>query len=482
MINAYGPTETTVCAMMSEPLNPQLDGLTSQLVPIGTPISNTQIYLLDSTLEPVPPGVVGELYIAGAGLARGYLGRPGLTAERFIACPFGQPGSRMYRSGDLARRRSDGALEFLGRADQQVKIRGFRIELGEIEAALLQACPELAQASVLAQMVAGEQKLVAYLVTQANTPAPSANQLRAALGDSLPEYMVPSAFVYLATLPLTPNGKLDRRALPEPEFVTDTAYRAPSSANEQLLCALFSELLGVATVGVDDSFFALGGHSLLAMRLIARVRQQIGITLPLRTLFEFATPAGLALQLADKSIKTYNPLVALRKTGKYPPIFCLHGGGGIGTVYSNLSNALGEDYPVYGIQAKGLEDGDELHTSINEMADEYIKAIRTVQASGPYHLLGWSLGGTLAHEMTCKLEAMGEEVSLLALLDTKAVYVNHDQLEGLTMKQSIIKPAKDYGVELDGSENLHLEFIRELLVGQDLIPRGHTLRLGRKSI
>jgi nonribosomal peptide synthetase DhbF len=209
--------------------------------------------------------------------------------------------------------------------------------------------------------------------------------------------------------------------------------------------------------------------------LIARVRQEIGITLPLRALFEFATPAGLALQLADKSIKTYNPLVALRKTGKYAPIFCIHGGGGIGTVYSNLSNAFGEEYPVYGIQARGLEDGEELHTSINEMTDEYIKAIRTIQASGPYHLLGWSLGGTLAHEITCKLEEMGEEVSLLALLDTKAVYEKHDQLEGLTMKQSIVKLAKDYGVELDESENLHLEFIRELLVGQDLIPEGTPL-------
>ena len=220
--------------------------------------------------------MVGELYIAGAGLARGYLGRPGLTAERFMACPFGT-GTRMYRTGDLARHRSDGAIEFLGRADDQVKIRGFRIELGEIEAALLQE-PALAQVAVIAKAIQGDVRLLAYLVAHADQTPPSTAELRQHLAQSLPDYMVPSAFVVLPALPLTPNGKLDRKALPEPDALANTTtYRAPRSSHEVLLCRLFSELTATETVGLDDSFFAIGGHSLLAMRLIARLRQETGL-------------------------------------------------------------------------------------------------------------------------------------------------------------------------------------------------------------
>ena len=225
--------------------------------------------MLDTALRPVPPGVLGELFLAGAGLARGYAGRPGLTAERFLADPFGPPGTRMYRTGDLARWRSDGSLDFLGRLDAQVKLRGFRIEPGEIEAALLEQ-PGILQASVLLREVAGEPRLVAYLVPRPGAVVPAPETLRAALADSLPDHMVPRAFVTIEALPLTPNGKLDRRARPMPKATAGLAYRAPRSAHEDLLCRLFADLTGAEPVGIDDSFFALGGSSLSAMRLLAR--------------------------------------------------------------------------------------------------------------------------------------------------------------------------------------------------------------------
>ena len=258
-----------------------------------------QAYVLDSSLAPAPAGVVGELWIAGAGLARGYLGRSGLTAERFVACPFGVAGSRMYRTGDLARRRADGALEYHGRADQQVKIRGVRIEPGEVEAALLAAAPALAQAAVVARPGPdGTARLVAYLVPRAGAEAPEAITLRAALSSRLPEAMIPSAMVALERLPLTANGKLDRRALPAPDLASGRAYVAPRTETEALICRLVAEVTGAAAVGVEDSFFELGGHSLSAMRLLAALRAATGREITLRSLFEQPSPAGLAAALA----------------------------------------------------------------------------------------------------------------------------------------------------------------------------------------
>ncbi|MGW2283074.1 amino acid adenylation domain-containing protein, partial [Streptomyces sp. NPDC001770] len=290
LVNMYGITETTV-HVTHAPLD-----RSPAAGRIGTALPDLRAYVLDDGLRPVAPGVPGELYVAGAGLARGYLNRPGLTAGRFVADPFGPQGSRMYRSGDVVRRAVDGGLRYVGRADQQVKVRGFRIELGEIEAALA-ACPGVAQAAVLARQDRADDTRLAAYVVPVRGAAPEAAGLRGHLRERLPEYMVPSAFVMLDVLPLTANGKLDHRALPAPDTAPAATSRAPRTPQEQILCGLFAEVLGVASAGVEDGFFDLGGHSLLATRLAARIRATLGVEMPLRTLFEAPTPAGLAAAL-----------------------------------------------------------------------------------------------------------------------------------------------------------------------------------------
>ncbi|UED85077.1 amino acid adenylation domain-containing protein [Streptomyces profundus] len=292
MVNAYGPTETTVCASMSAPLSGP------GLPPIGGPVDSVRLYVLNDALQQVLPGVPGELYVSGAALARGYLGRPGLSAERFVADPFGGPGRRMYRTGDVVRWRPDGQLEFIGRADEQVKVRGVRIELGEISAALT-SHPDIAQAVVVVHGDDDARQLVAYPVPEPGGTVPPPAVLREHLTASLPTHMVPAVYVPLDALPTTPNGKLDRKALPEPQVAGVGTARAPRSPQEEILCSLFSELLGVPLIGIDDGFFELGGHSLIATRLIARVRAVFGVELPMRVLFESPTVAALAPRLAD---------------------------------------------------------------------------------------------------------------------------------------------------------------------------------------
>ncbi|MGH8883170.1 MAG: non-ribosomal peptide synthetase, partial [Stackebrandtia sp.] len=294
LINAYGPTEATVVSTWSQPLAPG-DGAAP---PIGRPIRNTQVYVLDEGLRPVPVGMPGELYVAGGGLARGYLNRPGLTAQRFAASPFGEPGSRMYRTGDVVRWTADGELAFVGRADEQVKIRGFRVEPGEIET-LLRKHPDVGEAVVIARETLpagcgpGFKRLVAYLVPAGDaTPVPG--ELRAMVAGSLPDYMVPSAFVVLDSLPLSPNGKLDRRGLPEPRDVTPPRTSvAPRTSDERIVAQIWAELLGMEEIGVEDDFFELGGDSILSFRALSRIRAAFGVALSARALFDARTVARL---------------------------------------------------------------------------------------------------------------------------------------------------------------------------------------------
>jgi nonribosomal peptide synthetase DhbF len=411
--NLYGPTEATIDAVGFAVSGDQ----PGPHIPIGRPLANYRAYVLDGSLEPVPARVAGELYIAGAGLARGYLRRAALTADRFVADPFGPAGSRMYRTGDVARWRADGTLEFLGRADHQVKLRGFRIEPGEIEAALTRH-PSIAQAAVIARADGGDQRLVAYVVAAADegidTPA-----LRAHVGRLLPDYMVPSAIVALAALPLTPNGKLDRAALPAPELTTGTG-RLPHTAQEEVLCSLFAETLGVERVGIDESFFALGGHSLLATRLISRIRAVLGVEVAIRSLFEAPTVEGLAQRVASgrSSRSDLDALLPIRLTGSKPPLFCIHHAGGFSWPYARLIPHIPADRPIYGLQAHGLLEPDRLADSLEKVAADYLRLIREVQPSGPYALLGWSFGGLVAHSIATQLRDAGEEVALLALLDS----------------------------------------------------------------
>ncbi|WP_328929087.1 non-ribosomal peptide synthase/polyketide synthase [Streptomyces sp. NBC_00190] len=314
VVNAYGPTESTVCVSMSGEVS---DGV----VPIGHPVVNTSVYVLDEGLCPVPVGVPGELYVAGSGLARGYVGRAGLTAERFVASPFGV-GARMYRTGDLVRWRADGQLEYLGRADEQVKVRGFRIEPGEIES-LLVGFEGVRQAAVIAREdVPGDQRLVAYVVPDAGG-RPVAGVLVESLAERLPEYMVPAAVVLLDDgLPLTPNGKLDRRALPKPDYAAASGSRAPRTREEEILCGLFAEVLGVDRVGIDDSFFDLGGHSLLATRLVNRIRTELDVEIPFHVMFESPTVSGLIDELGLRPVAdTRLPLAPMKRPEVIPLSF-----------------------------------------------------------------------------------------------------------------------------------------------------------------
>jgi amino acid adenylation domain-containing protein len=428
----YGPTEATTYSTFT--LRSER-GVTT----IGRPIANTRAYVLDANLAPVPVGVAGELYLGGAGLARGYLHRPDLTTERFINDPFSQGNGRLYRTGDLARYLPDGRLQYLGRLDHQIKIRGFRVELGEIEACLSRI-EGVAQAVVVAgKGIDGQVRIVAYVVPQTRTgdqlegPAISENKeltllsanattLRTVLKNKLPGYMIPSAFVFLETLPLTPNGKIDRKALPQPEDTPDLtrAYEPPRGAIEEKLATIMASVLDAPRVGRGDNFFDLGGHSLRALRLFNEIERAFGKRLPLATLFHAPTIMQLAakLETVAENENEWPSLVSIQSQGSKAPFFCVHGAGGNVLLYRDLARHLGANRPFFGLQSQGLNGKSATLTTVEAIAQRYLRDIRSVQPEGPYFLGGYCFGGTVAYEMAQLLQQEGQEVALVALLDT----------------------------------------------------------------
>jgi pristinamycin I synthase-3/4 len=417
VVNQYGPTECTMTTTFHR-VGAADEG--REVALIGCPIANARVYVLDVAGQPAPIGMPGELYIGGAGVTRGYLGRPDLTAERFLPDPFDAgPGARMYRTGDRGRWRPDGALELFGRVDDQVKIRGNRVEPGEVEARLRE-CPGVSEAAVVAWPAgAPDARLVAYVVPTEGAE-PSAAGLRDLLRRALPEYMVPTAFVTLSALPLGPHGKLDRRALPPPERVVTTGrvYVEPRSLLEWQIAAIWEELLDTRPIGATDNFFELGGHSLLAVRMMHAVEQGYGRRLPLPVLFESPTVRDLANALLDRGRIIVRSLITpVRSEGTRPPFFYLHGdaeGGGLHC--RKLADALDREQPFYAVHPPALVDR-ELPTSVEAMAADYVREIRAIQPRGPFRLGGFCNGGVIAFEIARQLTAAGETVEALILLD-----------------------------------------------------------------
>lgn len=455
--NDYGPTETTVWATGSEPLAP--DGP----VTIGTPAPGMGVRVLDARLHLVPPGRVGELYITGIGLARGYFERAAGTAGAFVADPYGGPGERMYRTGDLVRPRVD-RLEFVGRADQQVKLRGLRIELGDIEAALT-ADPDVAQAvAVLHEDQRSGPMLVAYVT---GGPHLSADTVKRSLAHRIPSSMLPSAILVLDAMPRTANGKLDRAALPAPDpAAARREYRAPGTDFERAVAAGFEAVLGIADVGVDDNFFDLGGNSMVAIRLVARVREHTGITMPVHWMFSDPTPAGIAARLGDlRDQPDLDPslriLLALRPTGHRAPVFCVHPAIGLAWCYAGFVPHL-DDHPVYGLQSPGLADGGSAERTVRELAVRYVEQIERLHILEPVVLLGYSAGGPIAHAMAVEMRRRGARVGALIMLDghAGAVDVAEDQMPTPRMLL-----AEFGGIVLPEDEDVTFARAAELLSG-----------------
>jgi amino acid adenylation domain-containing protein len=418
LINGYGPTETVVTPLIWK--TEAKNSFECVYAPIGRPVGERTAYILDRDMQPVPVGAAGELYIGGYGLARGYLERPGLTAERFIADPFGSSGGRLYRTGDLARWLDDGNIEYLGRVDHQVKIRGFRIELGEIEACLREATGIADVAVVVHESKAGPQ-LIAYVVPVDEAPANDlVRRLKQELGSRLPDYMVPSYIMPLAVLPRLPSGKLDRGALPQPGAAAGSTYKAPSSEEAGMLAKIWQEVLGVEQVGETDNFFALGGDSLSSLKVMARMRNLPDgkFNFKLRDLMQRPTIAGLLGLETQAPPGVQQHLLALNQPCDIAaPLFCLH--AGLGTVfdYRPLAVSLQGKRTVYGVPCRMLADPAHRDLSLEQMAADYCRMIRRIQPEGPYHLLGWSLGGTLAAMVAAFLEADAQDLAFLGLID-----------------------------------------------------------------
>jgi amino acid adenylation domain-containing protein len=419
LLHVYGPTEATTFATWHEVRAVDPD---APSVPIGRPIANTEVYVLDRNGEPVPCGIPGEIHIGGPGLATGYLGRGDLTAERFVGHPFArEPGARLYRTGDRARYRSDGAIEFLGRIDRQVKIRGYRVEPGELEVAL-RALPQVRDAVVVVHGDTAETRRLSAYVVQAPGRTPTPAELWSDLRGTLPEYMLPAGIVLLDAMPLTPNGKLDLRALPDPVDLAEQRtgfHMPPQNPLQQMIATIWEELLGLRNVGVRDSFFEIGGHSLLAAQMMDAVENACGVQVPLTMLFTHPTIADLAAAIRSRPLSP-EPVTALNTGGSRPPLFFLHGDfSGAGFYCIPLARALGDEQPFYAVHPHGL-DGRHVPESIEAMATERLRVLRSMRPTGPYFLGGHCNGAFVALEIARQLVQQGEEVPMVVLLDAKA--------------------------------------------------------------
>lgn len=425
--NVYGPTETTIWSTVKE--------ITStDKITIGRPIDNTSIYILDKFLRPLGIGIPGEIYIGGDGVAKGYLNRGELTAEKFIVDPFTKiPGAKMYNTGDLGRFMPDGEIECLGRVDAQVKIRGYRIETGEIEYNLVNNT-NIKEAVVLARPDSfGIDKLVAFVVVNKESAiqdeATQVQNWKETLRNSVPDYMVPDNFVVMDEMPLTPNGKVDKKVLAKHGIsVVDTGHGfvAPRTDVEQMVAGIWKEYLGIDKIGVYDNFFELGGHSLIAVQVMTRIEKETGKRLPLAALFETSTVEKLALmlQMDGKSI-TWDSLVPIKPKGSKMPLYMVHGAGLNVLLFNTLAMNMADDQPVFGLQAKGLDGVEDPLETIEEIAAHYIDAIMKQNPNGPYALAGYSFGGIIAFEMAKQFEALGKEVKVLAMFDTYAYRSPH---------------------------------------------------------
>ncbi len=470
LINAYGPTEATVCATLFH----IPDKKTFVHVPIGKPIKNVQCYIFNHSLQLLPIGIIGELYIGGVGLARGYLNQPELTKENFIPNPFGE--GRLYKTGDLVRWLPDGNLEFIGRIDNQVKIRGFRIELGEIETHLSMH-PLFCQCVVIAKEdAAGDKYLAAYLVTNKRTDKIKPQVIKDFLKKQLPDYMIPAVYTFLNQLPLTPNGKVDKKALPEPERALSSSHDIikPKTATEKQLLTIWQEVLQLNTISITNNFFDLGGHSLKAIQLLSKINQKNNIALTINDILQYSTIEKLAgritaikkpiqkesRQNSNKNSETFI-LVPLKETGNKTPLFLIHPIGGTVFCYLPLTKHFDQNRPLYGLQDPSIISGNSLFNSLEEMAKHYMHAIQQRQSHGPYLLGGLSSGSTIAIEIARQLSEQNEQIHFIGLFDGWSAYPQSIQNK-ISLNDSLRRHHQQWREQFTASPIADLEKLFEL--------------------
>ena len=442
--NMYGPTETTIWSTVKQVLPGD------KLITIGLPIDNTQVYIMDEQGKPLSAGTIGEIYIGGIGVAEGYLNRPELTSEKFVADSYsGITGSRLYRTGDLGKILDNGDIQCLGRIDQQVKIRGHRIELGEIES-LLSAQQGIKQSVVIAQEDISLNKfLVAFVIpgslgnSKGEIPKKLVDEWKEKLGEALPQYMVPDEFVPIESFPLTQNGKIDRKAFPKVNRNAHVKVKkrlAPRNAYEQLVYDIWTQALGLDKLGITDDFFELGGHSLLAVKVMVAIEKETGERLPLATLFTNSTIEKLALQLSgNKEGETWDTIVPIKTTGEKPPLFLVHGSGLNVLMFKVISEHFDESQPLYGIQAIGLTKPVEIPSTVEGIAAYHIQEILRVSPEGPYAVAGYSYGGFVAYEIAKQLMQAGKQVKFIGMIDTNAAGNDQPKTKMARLSKKILR-------------------------------------------